>query len=210
MTVPCNKYCNCNLKNPHSTTISKRRGSGYFFMTSSPYSRDMNLIPSERGTTFIFFYNFSRPPILTQLPLFMNFGGFYNVTVSCHQWSLIEIHPYDLLLKFTQPNSCWRCKIFAWHLLCNGKLYLKTNFIHSRYIFKPPFLFNLQFFLGQKVLFRVLWKHIFHELLFILSQHRNYYTDWFSFDSTRKIFLRNFFLAGVNIKVLILTAVKIS
>ena len=60
------------------------------------------------------------------------------------------------------------------------------------------------------VFFRVLSKHIFHELLFILSLHRNYYTDWFSFDSTRKIFLRNLFLAGVNIKILILTAVKIS
>ena len=143
---------------------------------------------------------------------------FTDVTVSCHQWSLIEICSNDLLLKFTQSKNCCGCKIFAWRLLCNGKLQLKTNFIHSRYIFTLPFLFNLQklfrpisIFLKMrsKVVFRVLWKHIFHEPFFILSQHWNYYTDRYSFDSTRKHSLQNFFLTSVNIKILILT-VKIS
>ena len=187
----------------------------------------MNLIPSERGTIFIFFCSFLRNPSPSPHPccLFWTHSHylwileiFTAVTVSCHQWSLIEIHSNVLLLKFTQSKNWWGCKIFA-HLLCNGKLYLKTNFSHSRYIFTPPFLFNLQKFsrlvstfskMHSEVVFRVLWKHIFHELLFILSQNRNYYIDRFSFHLARKIFLRNFFLTGVNIKILILTAVKIS
>ena len=110
----------------------------------------------------------------------------------------------DPLLKFIPSKNRLGCKIFSCHLLCNGKLYLKTNFIHSRYIFTPLFLFNLQKFsrpistflkMHSEVVFRFLWKHIFHELFFILSQNRNYYTDRFSFDSTRKIF----FFTGVNI-----------
>ena len=134
----------------------------------------MNLIPSERGQPSYFFATFRD----TYPPTPRNTA----VTVSCHQWFLIEIHSNVLLLKFTQSKNWWGCKIFAWHLLCNRKLYLKTNFIHLRYIFTPPFLFNLQKFSRSKntflkmhsvVVFRVLWKPIFHELFFILSQNRN-------------------------------------
>ena len=89
-------------KDPHF----HRKGSGYFFYDFITLVTWYELIPSERGTTFTFFNNFSRhlPPL--------NSAAYFDPTHTIYEfWRFLQplqsAAINDPLLKFTPMSFCW-------------------------------------------------------------------------------------------------------